>query len=170
MLSLDVYAFNAFPGNASSTLSGSSPPVLTTSTTSGPWANYSFPSVTSGARLPLSAGVVTSSTTPAGAYAVRTALSFKAPNGTEYRLASRGWFTEALWEHATELPNGTARLDNQSLSILNISGVLPETSIQVTSSALGYALYVILAVVFVLTGLGAYFYFARSRHSNSGAR
>lgn len=113
---------------------------------------------------------MTSSTTPVGAYSVRTALTFTAANGTVYRLESRGWFTQALWEAATEEPNGSTVLDNHSLSILNVSGVVPETSIQVTSSALDVALYVILAAVFILVGAGAYFYFARSAHSKSGAR
>lgn len=169
-LSLEVYAFNAFPGNANSTLAGASPPVLTVRAASGPWANYSVASLGSGAQVSLSANVETSSATAVGAFAVRSALSFHASNGTIYRLASRGWFTSSQWAQATELPNGSAVLDNQSLAILNISGILPETSIQVTSSALGVALYVVLGIVFVLVGLGAYFYFARTRQSSSGPR
>lgn len=167
-LSLEVYAFNAFPGNATSTLAA--PPVLTTATTSSSWANFTVGSMPSGLRTLLSVGVVTASATPVGAYSVRSALSFTAANGTSYRLASRGWFTQALWEQATEEPNGSAVLDNQSLHILNTSGVLPETSIQVTSSALQVALYVILGVVFVLAGIGAYLYFRRSGRSSGGAR
>lgn len=170
-LSLEVYAFNAFPGNATSTLPLSSPPLLTTSSsTGGLWANYTFATLTSGSRTSLTPGVVTASATAVGDYSIRTELTFSVPNGTTYRLQSRGWFTQALWEEATEEPNGSAVLDTHSLHILNVSGVLPETSVQVTSSALDVALYVVLGVVFVLAGLGAYFYFRRSDHSKSGAR
>ena len=169
-LTLELYAFNAFPGNASSSLPLSAPPLLTTASSQGLWANFSYASLASGARSALSVGVVTSSTTAVGAYSVRTALAFTAPNDTTYRLASRGWFTQALWEEATEEPNGSAVLDNQSLTVLNISGVLPETSIQVTSTALDIALYAILGVVLVLVGIGAFFYFRRTSKSNSGAR
>lgn len=169
-LSLQLYAFNSFPGNANSTLPSGSLPFLTTPSSSGPWANYSFSSIGSGGRLPISVGVVTASGTPAGAYSVRTSLSFVASNGTAYRLASRGWFSTALWENATEEPNGSAVLDQHSLQVLNISGILPETSFQVTSSALSIALYVLLGVALVLVGIGAYVYFVRSAHSNSGAR
>ena len=170
LLTLQVYAFNAFPGNATSTLPLSSPPLLATSSGTGLRANFTYSSIPSGSRLSLSADVVTSSTTPLGAYAVRTSLSFLGPNGTAYHLASRGWFSQALWEQATEGPNGTTVLSNQSLTILNVSGVLAETSIQVTSTSLNVALYVLLGIVFVLVGVGAYFYFARSAHSSSGAR
>lgn len=171
VLSLNLYAFNAFPGNATSSLSGSTPPVLTPpSGASGLWANFTFPTLPSGSRDALSVSVATASATSAGDYSVRTSLLFEVPNATVYRLASRGWFTQALWEEATEEPNGSAVLDAHSLAVLNISGVLPETSIQVTSSTLDIILYVLLGAVFVLVGVGAYLYFRRSAHSKSGAR
>lgn len=164
-LSLQLYNFSAFPGGASGSGSLSNPPILATPSSSGLWANFSYASLAPGASISPrgSVNVITSSATPIGTYAVRFALRFTASNGTSYLLKSRGWFSNALWNRATAGPNGTVELTARSLQLLNVSGVLAETSIQVTGSALSMALYVILAAVFVLVGAGAYVYFRRTR-------
>lgn len=165
-LTLDVYAFNAFPGNATSPLASSAPPVLVTSTSSATVVNVSLSSLTPGGHEDGSVGVATAADTPTGTFAVRTALSFVA-NGTTYRLESRGWFSASLWAAATELPNGSVTLN---LSVLGVSGVIAETSILVTSSNWDWALAVILGVAVVLVGAGAFVYFRREAKSSSGAR
>jgi hypothetical protein len=170
-LSLQLYNFSAFPGGASGSGTLSDPPVLSTPTSAGLWANFTWASLAAGASISPrgTVGVTTSSVTPLGAYAVRFALRFTGSNGTVYLLESRGWFPAALWAEATSGPNGTTELTSHSLELLNVSGVLPETSIQVTGSSLDIALYVILAVALVLTGFGAYVYFRRTRrHARSG--
>jgi len=165
-LTLAVYAFNAFPGNATSSLLSASAPVLVTPTTSGTTANISLASLVPNGHDDGSVGVATAANTPAGAFAVRTALSFVA-NGTNYRLESRGWFSASLWAAATELPNGSATLN---LTVLGVSGVTAETAILVTSSSWDWALALILGASVVLVGAGAWVYFRRDAKSRSGAR
>jgi hypothetical protein len=168
LLTLDVYAFNGFPGNATSTVPIAGAPVLSSETGSG--SNVTVPVYTmySHEVFQGSVAVVTSSSTPAGAFAVRVALSFTlASNGTVYRLESRGWFSDATWKAATELPNGSATLN---LSVLGVSGVLPETTVYVTTSSWDWVLGGVLAAAIVLVGLGSWVYFRKGPGSSSGTR
>ena len=165
-LTLDVYAFNAFPGNATSTVTSAGTPILVTPTASGTVVNVSLAGLAPGGTETGSVGVASSSNTPAGAFAVRTALAFVS-GGTSYRLASRGWFSASTWESATVLPNGSVTLN---LSTLGVSGVTAETAIQVSSSSWDWALGLILAASLVLVGAGAFVYFRRESKSNGGAR
>lgn len=167
-LTLEIYAFNAFPGNASSLVAVAGAPELTTATSSGAWANLSVGSLGSNQTYRGSVGVVTASSTPAGAFAVRTALAFTlVSNGTSYRLESRGWFTSAVWSAATTLPNGSVTLN---LSVLGVSGVTPETAIYVASSSWDWVLGAVVAAGLVLVGAGAFVYFRRGPGSRSGTR
>lgn len=167
-LSLVVYAFNAFPGNATSTVPVSGAPILTTSTASGASVNVTIGTLGAHQTQSGSVGVETSTSTPVGTYAVRTALSFTLQsNGTAYRVASRGWFTAAAWATCTELPNGSVALN---LSCLGVSGVSPETAVLVTSSDWDWVLSGLLAAAIVLAGAAAYVYFRRGPGSTSGAR
>jgi hypothetical protein len=167
-LTLDVYAFNGFPGNDTSAAPVAGAPVLTTAASSGPYANLSAGALAPGQRYQASVGVATSASTPAGAFAVRIALSFVlASNGTTYRLESRGWFSNALWQSATELPNGSTTLN---LSVLGVSGVVPETTVYVATSSWDWVLGGLLAAGILLVGLGAWVYFRRGPGSTSGTR
>lgn len=165
-LELDVYAFNAFPGNATSSLSTAGAPILVTPTTSGTSANISVGALTPGETQHGSVVVATSASTPTGSFAVRTALGFTA-NGSAYLLESRGWFTADQWAAATELPNGSTTLN---LTVLGVSGVTPETAILVSSSSWDWALAVILGASVALVGAGAFVYFRRAPKSSGGAR
>jgi len=166
VLTLDVYAFNAFPGNATSQVTSAGTPVLVTSGASATEVNVSMDPLAPGHGESGSVGVVTSASTPTGTFAVRTALAFVA-NGTPYRLESRGWFSDSLWAAATELPNGSLTLN---LTTLGVSGVVAETSILVSSSNWDWALGLILGASIVLVGAGAFVYFRRESKSSSGAR
>jgi len=166
VLTLDVYAFNAFPGNATSSIASAGVPVLFGLNSSGTSINVSLYTMFPGERSEGSVGVTTSSNTPSGTYAVRTALSFTA-NGTPYRLESRGWFTASLWNAATELANGSVTLN---LTMLGVSGVIAETAILVSSSSWDWALGLILGASIVLIGAGTFVYFRRGPKSSSGAR
>jgi hypothetical protein len=165
-VTLQVYAFNAYPGNASSTLATAGVPVLVTPSASGTSVNVSLGPLAPGESETASVGVVTSANTPSGDFAVRTALSFRA-NGTQYLLESRGWFPASVWASATELPGGGTTLN---LTVLGVSGVTAETAVLVTSSSWDWALGLILGAGLVLVGLGAFVYFRRERKSSSGAR
>ncbi len=165
-LTLAVYAFNAFPGNATSTVPVSGAPLLSNATSSAAQVTVPVGALAPGARYVGQVGVATSSTTPVGAFAVRTELDFTA-NGTAYRLQSRGWFTAGQWAAATQGSNGTATLN---LSVLGVSGVLPETSVVVASSTFPWILAGLAAGGTILVGLGAWFYFRRTSSSRSGTR
>ena len=165
-LTLQVYAFNGFPGNATATVSVAGAPVLSNATGSGGAVTVALGEVASGAFVRGSVGVATSASTPSGAFAVRAALSF-AENATNYRLESRGWFNATTWAAATELPNGSATLN---LTVLGVSGVIPETAIVVSESSYGWILGGVLAAAAVFVGVGAYLYFRRTASSSSGTR
>jgi len=81
-LTLDVYAFNAFPGNATSSVATAGTPLLVTPTASATGVTVVLPSLTPPGVDAGSVGVATASDTPTGTFAVRTALSFlgTAPN------------------------------------------------------------------------------------------
>jgi len=162
---LGVYAFNGFPGNATSFVPVAGAPVLVTPSTSGPQANLSVGSVAPGHVYDGSVGIASASTTPSGTFAVRVSLAFN-ESGTAYYLASRGWFNASVWAAATELPNGSATLN---LSVLGVSGVLPETAVLVRSSEFDWVLAGLLAATFLLVGAAAWVYFRRGG-SRSGAR
>jgi hypothetical protein len=165
VLTLQVYAFNAFPGNATSPLTVAAPPVLVSSSGSGAVANVSLGTVAAGSVVAGSVEVQSSGTTPSGTFAVRTALRFVA-GGADYLLESRGWFTDAQWSAATAGPGGSVDLN---VSALGVSGVIPETSILVSSSNLSTAIYAVLGAGLVLVGLAAWLYF-RPPKSSSGVR
>jgi hypothetical protein len=168
LVTLDVYAFNGFPGNDTSAAPVAGAPTLTTPASSGPYANVSAGTIAPHAEFDGSVGVVTSASTPSGAFAVRLALSFTSTtNGTVYRLESRGWFSAATWAAATELPNGSATLN---LSVLGVSGVVPETTVYVATSAWDWVLASVLVAALVLVGAGAWVYFRRGPGSTSGTR
>ncbi len=166
VLTFAVYAFNAFPGNATSTVPVAGAPVLSNASASGPTVSIAIGGLAPGARAAGSVGVSTSSSTPSGTFAVRTQLEFTSA-GVAYRLASRGWFTAAEWAAATELPNGSATLN---LTVLGVSGVLPETGIVVASSSFPWVLAGVAAAGTAFVGLGAWFYFRRESPSRSGTR
>ena len=166
VVTLQVYAFDAYPGNATSPLASSGIPVLVTPTESGTSVNVSLSSLGPGQPTRGSVDVVTSQNTPAGDFAVRTALSFLA-NGIAYHLESRGWFTASAWAAATELPGGNLTVN---LTRLGVSGITAETAILVTSSNWEWALALILVAAVVLVGAGAFVYFRRGPKSSSGVR
>ncbi len=165
VVTLAVYAFNGFPGDASSSLPIANAPTLANATASGPVVNVPVGTLAPGASYRGEVGLATSPGTPTGTFAIRTAVSFDV-GGTAYRLESRGWFSASLWQNATSTPNGSATVN---LSLLNVSGVVPETAVLVRSSSWPVVLGAMLAVGLALVGAGAYVYFRRSASSSSGA-
>ncbi|MCI4372808.1 MAG: hypothetical protein L3K02_04100 [Thermoplasmata archaeon] len=165
VLTLQVYAFNAFPGNATSNVGVSAPPTLVTPTASGLSVNLSLGTIAADRSIGGSVAVQTSATTPSGAFAVRMALRFTA-GGAGYLLESRGWFTASQWAAGTTGPNGTVDLN---VSALGVSGVVPETSILVSSSNLSTAIYAVLIAGIALVGVAAWLYF-RPPKSSWGVR
>ncbi len=168
LVTFAVYAFNGYPGDASTLLPVANAPALSNATSSGPRANVSVGTLGPGASYAGSVGVVTSAATPAGTFAIRTAVSFSV-GPTPYRMESRGWFSEGAWQNATLAPNGTGTVN---LSRLNVSGIVPETAVLVRTADWSVVLDALLATGLVLIGVGAYVYFRRTGgpSSRSGTR
>lgn len=157
-LRFEFYAFNAYPGNATAPLPGDGPQFAG----AGVSSTESLGVVgLAGANGSLTVTVPDGA--PAGTYAVRTQLTFTA-NGTGYRLASRGFFTEAQWGAATST-NGSSTLN---VSRLNVSGVVPETALLVRPPA-PTALWALLGVALVLAAAGGYYAWRAAGKSSSGA-
>jgi hypothetical protein len=166
ILSFQVYAFNGFPGNATAYVPVAYAPVLVNASGSGSFVTDALGTLTPGSSAPGSIGIVTSTSTPAGTFAIRIAVNFTL-NATPYRLESRGWFTASQWANGTEAPNGSAILNLSALG--HISGVVPETALLVTPGGWDIALAALLVGAFALLGAGAYVYFRRRPGSSSGA-
>jgi hypothetical protein len=159
-----LYALNGYPGSSPGALPPSDAPVLENSTASAFEVNVTVGALGLGASFNGSLRVLTSSATPTGTYAIRTAVSFTA-DGSDYRFESRGWFNESTWENATVDANGTATVN---ASRLGVSGIVPETAVYVAPSDWPVALAVLTGVGLAVVGLGAWLYFRRGPRSRSG--
>lgn len=164
-LTLAVYAFDGYPGGTGGTLSVANAPLLSNGSASGGVVNVSLGTVAPGESRRGSVSLTSSPDTPAGTFAIRTALSFHAA-AQPYRLASRGWFSASVWQAATDGPNGSGTVN---LTVLNVSGILAETAVLVRPSYWPVVLGVLLAVGLGLVGVGAWVYFRRGASSSSGA-
>ena len=96
---------------------------------------------------------------PSASYLIRTAANLTVSNGTVYRMLSRGYFSNAVWQSATVLPNGAPTLN---LSRLNVSGILPETAVPVNSGTSQSWIWILLGISLVLGGVGGYLWIRSS--------
>ncbi len=163
VVNVAVYAFNAYPGNATGPVPGASV-ALAGAGPSG--VNRTLAALAPGASASLGVGVAASSAAPQGTYAVRTAVAFTA-NGTGYRLESRGYFAASAWAAATSGPNGTTQLN---VSRLGVSGVVPETAVLVRANPFPIVLWVLVGVGGAVAAAGAYFAARERAGSTSGTR
>lgn len=162
-ISLQIYAYNPTDGGAPQ-----APPVGVAPTLAGGTlgTNLSVPSLAAGTTWDGSVSVAVPSAAPTGDYAVRFAVTFSEGN-LSYLLESRGYFSSTAWVAATELSNGTPTIN---ASRLGVSGVVPETSILVSSSSTPIILYSVLGVGLGLAAVGAYWWTRSGTKSRSGAR
>jgi hypothetical protein len=167
VLTFQVYAFNGFPGGGNGALPVGNAPILDNGTVSGPSVSVAIGSVAAGATDGGSVGIATSTSTPAGTFAIRTEISFEL-NGSPAILRSRGWFTPGQWANATELSNGSASLTVAGLNALNVSGIIPETAVLVASNDWTWALALVLGGAFVLLAAGVWLYSRRGPGSTGG--
>jgi hypothetical protein len=164
VLTFELYALNGYPGDAVGPVPVANAPVLVTPAGSGRSLNLTFPSFERGTSYAGSLDVVTSSATPGGTYAIRTALSFD-ENASAFLYESRGWFTESVWANATQGSGGSSTVN---LTQLNVSGILPETAVYVAPSDWPVAIGALVGIGLVVVGLGAWLYFRRGPGSSSG--
>lgn len=170
-LSFEVYAFNAYPGqamgfpdNSTGLPAGTATPVLSLGGQQGASLRVSVAVLAPGASVSFPLGVSAGGALADGTYAVRTSLSFVSA-GAGYLLESRGFISATQWANATAGGNGTL-----NVSRLPVSGVLPETAVLVRMQDLAFPLYVVLGAAFVLAVAGAYFAWRGGPGSKSGAR
>jgi hypothetical protein len=152
-LSLDIYAFVTPTGE--SPVGPSTPGVPTWEVPGHPGGvsiNLTLGNIAPGSSSPGGVGVEMPSSDTSGTYLVRSSLEFGMANAT-YVLRSRGWFSSSLWAEATRNPNGTPTLN---LTLLNVSGVTPDTSIPVGSNPVAPYLYALLGISLVLAAIGGY--------------
>ncbi|MCI4336742.1 MAG: hypothetical protein L3K17_06060 [Thermoplasmata archaeon] len=165
-LTLEIYAFNAYPGNATQALSGGPAPSFADSLGPPTVLVLPFANLAAHTSTSLSESIVVPSGAAAGAYAVRTQLSF-VENGTPYLLQSRGYFSYDSWTNATAGPNGTTILN---VSRLGVSGVLPETAVLVVNNPYPWTLTVLIVGAIACAAAGGYFASRKGPGSSSGAR
>ncbi|MFZ1023253.1 MAG: hypothetical protein WAN87_03880 [Thermoplasmata archaeon] len=165
VVNVSIYAFNAYPGNATAPLpGGGETPTFSNGESS---LSLALPSpFAANARVTDMIAIQAPSGAPQGDFAFRISL-FLIENGTPYLLESRGFFSNAAWANATTAPGGGATLN---LTALGVSGVLPESAILVRANEFVLPLYVIFAIAVVLAGLGGYYAFRKGPGSKSGAR
>ena len=165
VLTFELYALNGYPGDAVGPVPVANAPLLETPLASGRSVNITLPSFDRGTSFSGSLLVVTTPSTPAGTYAIRTAVGFD-HNSTAYRYESRGWFTESAWQNATRGPGGSATVN---VTQLGVSGIVPETAVYVAPSGWSWAIGALVGIGAVVVGLGAWLYFRRGPGSSSGA-
>ena len=169
-VTLGVYAFESSPVVNSTSVPGGVPPgggvTLSDSNASGATLVLSLPDLAANRSEGFSVDAVTAGGASAGLYAVRVGVAFTA-GGTSYELRSRGYFSPSVWENATSLSGNRSTLN---LSRLGVSGVVPETGVQVLPPSVSPYLYGLLGAAIVLAGAGGYFAARGRSKSRSGAR
>jgi hypothetical protein len=170
VLSFGVYAFNAYPGNATGPVpAGEAPTFSGTGAPPSPTVSIAIGTLAVGGSYgsPGSVGLAVAAPAgaPQGTYAVRTSLTFSS-GGSPYVLESRGYFSAAAWANATSAPNAPSTLN---ASRLGVSGVIPESAVLVRSNPFPLALGVVLAGALVLAAVGGYWAVRRRPGPRSGA-
>lgn len=166
-LTFELYAFAAYPGGTTSGLPAGGSPEF-----SGMGANGSAVVVpiarlaasgSFGAPGNLSLPFSVPASAPSGTFAIRAELTFQ-QGAQSFRLASRGYFSSAVWANGTELANGTPTVN---ASRLGVSGVLPETAILIRSNGTPTVLYGVLGASLALAAAGGYVSYRRGPGSRS---
>ncbi|MCI4325415.1 MAG: hypothetical protein L3K00_06010 [Thermoplasmata archaeon] len=170
LLTFGVYAFNAYPGNATGAVPGGGPVFSGNGVGAGSSVTIGVGNLTPNGTAFSSPGsisliVAAPAGAPQGTYAIRTSVSFLA-GGSAYLLESRGFFSASEWANATAPPGAPSTLN---VSRLGVSGVLPETGLLVRSNPFPVALSLVLAGAVVLAALGGYWAVRRGPRSKSGA-
>ena len=113
---------------------------------------YEYHSIPSKVTIKVSFHIKAKESTPVGVYAVRFKLEFTY-NHTSYIMKSRGYFSDELWERATQ--NHTI-----NLTMLGVDGIVPDSSFSVISYP-PYAVFFALLALTVIFGFLAFREFIR---------
>jgi len=166
-LTFELYGWNTTDGS-SGTLSGGDTWAPSISYSGGAGAlsvnNIPLTNIAPGQSRNLQLNVVVPSGCPSATYFIRSSANITVSNGTEYHMLSRGYFSNAIWREATVLPDGAPTLN---LTLLGVSGILPETAIQVSSGSSQSWIWIFLGVSLVLGGIGGYLWVRSSGSSRA---
>lgn len=165
-LTLALYGFNGYPGNDTGPLPSDGAPSFVDATSGTTLVTIDIGALAPGAATAISEAIVVPSGAAAGAYAVRSQLSF-VENGSPFLLESRGYFSYAAWTNATAGPNGTTTIN---LTRLGVSGILPETALPVVSNPYPWALAALAGAAIVCAAAGGYYASRRGPGSRVGAK
>jgi hypothetical protein len=110
------------------------------------------------------------SNTPQGTYFVRMHINFKF-NGTYFDMKSRGYFTNSQWDAAqpSTLDKNQTIVGRLNLEALNVSGLIPDTSIRIKEPIPIWPLYVFigLAAIFLILALVFYLMDEKGKFPNA---
>lgn len=137
------------------------------STTNQWTAEFFWPEIRENESVPVELKVKSFSESPQGTYFVRMHLNFVFSN-TSFDMKSRGHFTDAQWDRASENITTEEGLDdnNENLTMgrlnldkLGVDGIIPDTSIRIKEPIPQWPLYVLigLAVFFVIMAVVFYY-------------
>ncbi|MCI4367317.1 MAG: hypothetical protein L3K08_06165 [Thermoplasmata archaeon] len=165
-LTFELYAFAPAPGGSSSPMP-SGAMSLSGPQGSGTLILLTLPPLAPGSIEAGSVGVIASGGAGDGGYSVRSMLTFAA-NGSSYRFESRGYFSDAAWNAATQ-PAGASGPSELNLSRLGVDGITPETAVGVHTDPWLVPVLVLVGAGVLVAGIGAVYYFRRGPGSRSGA-
>jgi hypothetical protein len=165
-LTFELYAFAPAPGGSSSPMPNGAMS-LSGPQGSGTLVTLPFPPLAPGSTVSGSVGVVASGGAGDGGYSVRSMLSFAA-NGSSYRFESRGYFSDAAWNAATQ-PAGAPGPSEINLSRLGVDGITPETAVGVHTDPWLVPVLALVGAGVLVAGIGGVYYFRWGPGSRSGA-
>lgn len=99
----------------------------------------------------------TRSDTPEGTYFVRTMMAFDYDGGS-YEMMSRGYFTNAQWEAATDEANLNESVGGINITYLGVDGILVDTSFSVKSPMPWWPLALLIGLTVFFAILAVIFY------------
>ena len=103
--------------------------------------------------------------TPEGTYFVRTMMTFQYGNGT-YVMRSRGHFTNAQWEAATDEVNLNQSIGGINITMLGVDGILVDTSFSVKKPMPMWPLVLLIALTILFAVLAIVFYLVEEEKGN----
>jgi hypothetical protein len=135
-------------------------------TTTNQWtAEYFWPVIQEDETVSVTLKIKSYSDTPQGTYFIRMHLNFTF-NNTPFDMKSRGHFTQSQWDRATQnitdqegvteegLVAGRINLDK-----LDVSGIIPETSVHIKEPIPIWPFYVIVGLAVFCLFMGIIFYY-----------
>ena len=120
----------------------------------------------SGAGMNILMTIETKTDTPEGTYFVRTMMDFEY-QGQSYVMRSRGHFTNAQWEAATDEINLNQSVGGINITYLGVDGILVDTSFSVKKPMPMWPLAVLISLTVLFAVLAVVFYLVEEEKGHS---